>query len=101
VGVVWFPSWDVVKSFFGVEMFLMLCRVDETKNRPWEMTWVRDISEDRTMKMVECGRMLRVSKLCLRGVVSVVGSVVVCILTFWFLLIFICSLLSVNMQKGL
>jgi len=50
VGVECFQCWGVVMltmllRVFCVEMFLMLCRVDETKNGPWEMTWVRDISE--------------------------------------------------------
>jgi hypothetical protein len=37
---------------------------------------------DRTMKMVECGKMLSERRMCLRGVVSVVGDVVMCALIF-------------------
>ena len=36
---------EVVKSFFWIEVFMSMCRVEETKNFPYEMTCDRDISQ--------------------------------------------------------
>ena len=68
--------------FFWINVLIGMYQLEETRFGPWEMTWVRDISEGSHN---ENGRMWKNAKrraVCLRGVVSVVGSVVVCILTF-------------------